>query len=251
MTLRLHGTRRTARLGGRFAAEVRCWYALAIENSAAALSAAEAWQQDEPYSGRPSTVGSFIALSLTNDPVYAAQIAREGLLADPKDQLLRNNYVVALARTEKFPQAVKEFTRIREPFQAGYPQVTSRAATAGLLAFGLGELDLGRRLYGLAMKQSDPVNRWIVLANWIQTETRFCPGQAKRMSDEARLRVKDIKNPIADAVMQNTLCIVDAAQKFEDSASQGSKVRAFAGPPSHVNLDSLLSGRSGGFTPTF
>ena len=54
------------------------------------------WLNDEPYSTRPTVLGTFIASVALQNFSEAAQLARRSLKANPNSQLLLNNLTFAL-----------------------------------------------------------------------------------------------------------------------------------------------------------
>jgi len=200
-----------ASFSSRFAAEANFWQSLRMSRWSDALTYAQAWQQDESFSGRPAILGSYVALSLLGDAELAAKIAEEGLIADPNDPMLRNNYAVALAYAGWPKAAYVEFAKIQIGQKGGLPTHV-RAATAGLIAFGLGDAELGRSLYRRAMEVADSRTRPIVLSHWIAAETSCDLGRAELLQKQLRDEESDIKDPVYKEVVARALRpLVDVA----------------------------------------
>jgi tetratricopeptide (TPR) repeat protein len=89
--------------------EAECFRAQAENRWNEALEHAYEWHYDEPYSSRPATTACFIAATALQDYTAAIRIARAGLNADPKDDLLTNNLVYALARNGEIEEAAARF----------------------------------------------------------------------------------------------------------------------------------------------
>lgn len=105
------------------------------------------WLVDEPFSVRPTELGTFVSLVPTEKFDVAARLAEHGLIANRKHPLLLNNLAVALASSGQAKEAVKIFQQIRTT-DIGDPGLNiARVATGGLISFRLGEPDLGRALY--------------------------------------------------------------------------------------------------------
>jgi hypothetical protein len=140
-----------------------------------ALVEAVGWLHDEPFSSRPALSGSFIAMSLQPRADLAAQIARVGLRADPGDQRLRNNLVVALVGSGDIENALWEFEQIHQPLSPDYEPCVY-LATAGLLAYATGSVDLGRSLYSraLAAAKVSGLRPQVALA-WFEAEVTYAP----------------------------------------------------------------------------
>ena len=129
--------------------EARCWQSLETSRWEQARIECFNWLYDEPFSSRPAQVGSYIGVSLTSDHAFAEASARAGLCADPIDALLRNNLTVALAYQGKIAEAIEHFARIKLPLPGYFPPYVY-LATAGLLHFRAGDIDVGRDLYAKA-----------------------------------------------------------------------------------------------------
>jgi Tfp pilus assembly protein PilF len=131
--------------------EARYWKAMWGEDWSQAMAEVQGWQGDEPFSKRPAINGSHLALAFANRPDIADQMARVGLRADPDDQMLRNNLVVALIHEGRFDEATNEFRTIRYPLASSYPEFVY-CATSGLVAFAAGNPEVGRARYDRAFE---------------------------------------------------------------------------------------------------
>ena len=179
--------------------EANYWHAMGKEKWTDALEHASAWHLDEPFSSRPAVAGSFLAIAIVRDLERALRFAEVGLRADGNDQLLRNNYVVALARADRTDKARSEFQKIREPLQATYPKY-AYLATKGLLAFVDGNPDQGRNLYLEAVELATGANRQRVLISWIETESRYSPAMADYMITEFGAILRNNRDPMISAM---------------------------------------------------
>ena len=111
-----------------------------------AVDALEAWLEDEPFASRPAIDASYLATLALEDHGRAQEIAKIGLLANPTDYRLENNLAVAQLHMNHLKEAVKTVARLPRTSDNPRSQATMRA-TRGLLAFRLGDLELGARLY--------------------------------------------------------------------------------------------------------
>lgn len=124
------------------------------ENS---LSSTIDWMLDEPFSSIPATTGSYIASSFTDNLECAAQFCELGLLANPNDMMLLNNYTVVLARSGKVEEAYNQFKKIRIEEDNNVSKVTM-LATYGLLLMRGGFIDDGRSSYQRSIELSKKIN---------------------------------------------------------------------------------------------
>ena len=133
----------------------------------------EKWLQDEPFSSRPASLGSFMAMVAFEDYERAISFTQRGLLSNPRDFLLRNNLVVATAETGNLDAAAIEFRRIDSRSLEDKEKVTW-TATNGLLSFREGEYEKGRECYrnaaDLARRQLDRRLEPMVLTHWAREE---------------------------------------------------------------------------------
>jgi tetratricopeptide (TPR) repeat protein len=118
----------------------------------AAMSQAEQWLLDEPYSSRPALLGSYVASIASEDYGLAESFASRGLMANPDEPILHNNLVYAIANQGRLEEAQRIFDAIPE-----VEDDTTRTvllATAGLLSFRRGQPQEGRLRYLQAIERA-------------------------------------------------------------------------------------------------
>jgi len=157
--------------------EARCWRSLREGDWNRAITESQGWLLDEPYSSRPALIGSFIAVTLTEDYLFGEACARIGIQADPASRPLRNNLAVALAYLGKQTDAEQQYRLIAKRFDNDFPEYVYQA-TGGLLQFRAGDVPAGRVHYNRAMGLAPDSMRTRVLAYWIREELHFSPGVA-------------------------------------------------------------------------
>lgn len=104
------------------------------------------WGQDEPFSSRPATFGSYLACTLLENPGLSEEISDFGLRANPNHPILLNNKAVALAYQGKVEEAIKVFNSISQPKDGPFLN-TTLLATEGLLYYRSGKPEAGKALY--------------------------------------------------------------------------------------------------------
>lgn len=187
--------------------EAECFRAQAESRWRDALEHAYEWHYDEPYSSRPATTASFIAAVALQDYAASIQIARAGLKADPKDDLLTNNLIYALARKGEIKEAAARFDTLAA---SAHPRVSEFVfvATRGLLAFGRGDEAAGRADYKRAFDLAESVPaKVLVLASWGQTEALY----HTKVADAVHESLQCVKHLRLDAV---TRCAVGAFERI-------------------------------------
>jgi tetratricopeptide (TPR) repeat protein len=108
------------------------------------------WHLEEPFSDQASGTGSCYAL-YAHRYDQAIAMTSNGLRSNPRDATLLNNRAFALACTWKLDRAAQDLGAI-DRTTADANTLACAAATAGFLAFRIGEPELGRGLYGGAIR---------------------------------------------------------------------------------------------------
>ena len=173
------------------------------------MEACNQWFRDEPFSSRPVTLGTFTAIVAVEDYGAAIRLARQGLMSDPRDFLMRNNLVVGLAESGNISEALIEYDEIppADPSDWQYP---CWLATKGLLEFRLQRYESGRDLYCRATKtaqdQGNERAEAMVLIHWAREE--LISGQMQE-ANEAAGRAKDV------AVGESEIAVNMAFDRYE------------------------------------
>lgn len=161
------------------------------------LRASWDWHRDQPFSSRPAAHGSFIG-SITGRFQDAIEIARAGLVANPRNVLLLNNLSYSLAMSGHLDLAKREFARIPRE-EISEHEIAVCTATKGLLEFRSGNPEHGRILYkrSLDLIQGTDNIRTVAMAlsNWALEELRVASQNAKALADRALEACKPIDAP--------------------------------------------------------
>ena len=179
--------------------EARAWQNVGNSDWQQAIDAATLWLRDEPFSSRPASFGSWLAIETTGDYEKAEYFGRHGLRTHPGDFLLANNLAVALASMDRVAEALKEFGR----FRIEQIEEQNRAvflATSGLIQYRLGLPQQGRELYEQAVSAATKRNALTQVATALlhlaREEARYHPDRTEGILAKAsealeRLLVKD------------------------------------------------------------
>lgn len=151
--------------------EAWSWRALQAGEWERALVFAKEWVHDEPYSSRAAVQATFLATAVNDDHEYAIECAREVLVADSTDSLLRNNLVVALAYANRIDEARVEVAHL--PVQSDPDRACTQLATRGLVEMRSGKLDSGRDLYRQSFDCAAPAMKLRVVVHWFKEEIRL------------------------------------------------------------------------------
>lgn len=117
------------------------------------------WFLDVPFSKRPILLGSYIAGSLLKDKDASILLCEVGLQANPHDPTLLNNIIYELATSDNLEGANKYINQIKEINISSLPnesKVTIQA-TLGLVALRNKEFEIGKKLYELAIENSERI----------------------------------------------------------------------------------------------
>lgn len=126
-----------------------------------ALRLAQRWQEQEPFSGRPAALGSFLAAMLVPELPTAEEILRIALRANADDPLLWNNLAFVHAEQGRLDEAMRDLTRGMSVDLKGDSAV-ALLATSGLISFKKGQAEEGTGRYleaiNLAVAKRDPTS---------------------------------------------------------------------------------------------
>ncbi|MHA7220373.1 tetratricopeptide repeat protein [Arthrobacter sp. MDT1-48-3] len=117
-----------------------------------AIEAGQKWQRDQPFAVEPAMFLSYVASVGAEDYVAAEEAAALGRIANPRDPILANNLVFAIANQNKSVDVDEIFSHSAPPRDASEEAV--HLATRGLVSFREGRADLGREYYQRATRQS-------------------------------------------------------------------------------------------------
>jgi tetratricopeptide (TPR) repeat protein len=146
--------------------EARTWSSyIAADFGVCAQQAAE-WMEDEPFSTTPSHFLSYLHGCVLHEYAKAIEISRKGLQVNPHNNSIRNNLVLALARSGAIDQAQIELNRISPN---GTEEIVVNMATRGLLHIRRGNLDEGFNNYTRAIQlaQRNAPGSWLAFRAWL------------------------------------------------------------------------------------
>jgi tetratricopeptide (TPR) repeat protein len=129
--------------------EANAWVASRKGDWSKALTEANKWQEDQPFSSRPAQFGTFVASTAIEDFDETERIARQGLLSNHDDATLHNNLAFALANQGRLPEADAELV-LGFRFAKTDRQHICLTATQGLIQYRSRKPAGGRLLYDTA-----------------------------------------------------------------------------------------------------
>lgn len=139
--------------------EARAWGHYSASRWQEALSCCLAWLEDEPFSSRPAKFGSYVASVGLENFDLATGFTRLGLQTRPDDPMLLNNLAFELASADRAREAAQVLEKVTPRLierSSLSPETRSSlpivlAATAGLVAFRLGDRSQGTAGYETAV----------------------------------------------------------------------------------------------------
>jgi len=178
--------------------EANAWECCRNSNWKKTVSESWLWLEDQPFSSRPSTFGSYIAATGLGDYEESAEIALRGLVANPKDFTLINNSVFALAQCDKIEGAIGKLPLVNENL-LNKNEYISWQATKGLVEYRRGNPQIGEQLYIKAINEAKNKNndKQEALASlWFALEElRIKSPKSNRYKKEAIEKSKKLPYP--------------------------------------------------------
>lgn len=171
------------------------------------------WTHDEPYSSRPTILGSYIAAVGMEDYLECRRLATAGLRANPRNFALLNNKAFACVQMQDIDKAqgilayLSRF-RLEDEERAVY------LATSGLVAYRVGKKHKGQRLYREALKRLEagmqPHSGAVTGArresfaqaavNWIREELSATGKLEAVVLTRALEAIRSVRTPISSAI---------------------------------------------------
>ena len=188
--------------------EAASWTAWQTEQWGLSLEQVKKWHADQPFSGRPAMLGSFIASAVFENFDQAQAFAVTGLRSNRDDVTLLNNYAFSAAMKGDIPVAEQVLKRIPLDALGDTAEAIWVQATKGLVAFRSGNTELGRELYrkaiALAYSKGDQTRAVHARVYLALEEKRAGTPNADELCDEA-LKLATKLAPPMDSVLTNLI----------------------------------------------
>jgi tetratricopeptide (TPR) repeat protein len=127
--------------------EAQFWVNYEQRNEAGSKQLVREWAIDEPFSSRPVVMGTFLG-GVYGDYQMGLELGEAGLIANPDDEQIVNNLAFIEASQGNL---VAAWQRIRGIANYKSPHFV---ANTGLLAYRMGDIELGRKCYQAAIRLS-------------------------------------------------------------------------------------------------
>jgi Tfp pilus assembly protein PilF len=163
--------------------------------------AAQLWLEDQPFSTVAAMVASYGVLTGLQDYSLGLTLAEHGLRIDANDPVLLNNAAYASVELSDYARAAAYLKRAANSTVTGGDRV-ALLATAGMLAYRLGDLEEGRDGYRTAIRSaraSRDVAREAMAATMMAREEKLIGGE---MAEELRRQAEKLAQGTTSAAVQ-------------------------------------------------
>ena len=202
--------------------EANLWERFHAEAWDDVIEAAERWHFDEPFSARPTVIGSGVAIQTDKHPI-AEKLIHTALRANPRHPALLNNLTVALASQGKIEDAFTTFRKINLVTFDEELAITI-TATAGLLKYRAGFPLEGRAYYDSAIERAR-ANRMggtaaRALLFKIREELRIGAPDPEHLLRQAEEASKEAKGEMLGLTKKFLSRLVEIAAEAAESGTQ-------------------------------
>ena len=168
-----------------------------------AVASCRKWCLDEPFSARPTGLGSYLACTVLEDPEMGVEFAEYGLKANPNNVTLLNNKAVALADLGRVGDGWRIFRSIKNAKDDPRHSITL-TATEGLFRFRFGQPEQGRALYRKAIELAEkfPLLKGMALIHLIREEARMDLKAVAGLLPEAEVACQGVPEPVLQTLLE-------------------------------------------------
>lgn len=184
-----------------------------------AITDAEKWFIDMPFTKRPVMFGHNIASYFLNDHEIGIKFCRAGLVANPKDEMIINNLAYSYAMTDNFKSAFDELNKININNVKDIETKICLLATTGLAYYRAKDPDEGRMFYLSAIeeaKENGFKNYWnLAWLHFIQEEVLCDPNSElfNNVKDQLLKIQEDLDHPEIKIMKDRVLKLIDQKKK--------------------------------------
>lgn len=189
------------------------------------VDATKDWSADEPFAKHPYELGSYVAAVALDDYVECKEIAQSGLVANSGEFSLLNNLAFACGRLCEIETARASMAKISKS-QLEDEKLPVFLATSGLVEYRSGNVEAGRRYYGMAVeelesrlneskpqfKDYDKTAFAVAVMNWATEESRIGGTYDPTLYMKAKSFLEKSHDPIAPLI-RNKMTAVEGARE--------------------------------------
>jgi tetratricopeptide (TPR) repeat protein len=150
------------------------------------VSEAYQWLMDQSFSSRPAILGSYVLAVAKQDYEKSMEIAYLGLIANPNDFTLINNYAFAAVQANHLDKAKREFYRIDQTTLSTKNKIVW-LATSGLIKYREGLPKEGNQLYiqSIELAKNESKLACMALFNFALEEIRINSNESEEYRKKA------------------------------------------------------------------
>jgi Flp pilus assembly protein TadD len=157
------------------------------------------WLMDQPFSSRPAILGSYVLAVIKQDYRKSLEMTCRGLIANPDDFTLINNYAYAATLANDLKNAKNKFSKIDQATLDKRNKIVW-LATSGLINYREELPEQGRQLYlqsmELAKAEGEAKLACMALANFAAEEIRINSNESEQIRKQALDTIE--QSPFAD-----------------------------------------------------
>ncbi len=184
-------------------------------NFSESFECAVKWFIDQPFSIRSAVFGSYLASAIMKDQDKSISLVKAGLISNPGDPTLLNNFAYSLALKNKPAEALNELSKIKSTFLEPSSE-TCIKATRGLIAFRAGNIEQGRHLYREAISDAKKADNkqlnWTAILNYAREEISNNTGKLESLMDIVS-KIPDNKSEVAISILKAD--VIDMYKKMK------------------------------------
>lgn len=206
--------------------EAQFWVNYEHRDEAKSKQLVKEWAIDEPFSSRPVVMGTFLG-GIYGDYELGLELGEAGLIANPDDEQIVNNLAFIEASQGNLVGAWQRIHRLSNYRSPHF------VANTGLIAYRMGEIELGRQCYQAAIKLSK-------FARQPQTEalaTLFFAREALLAGDPQSAKIAEAAARVAKKKETTSVRVV--WEKLRPQIESGKQQRD---PKTHLTIETFDDG---------
>ena len=191
-----------------FVHESKAWQSFQDEDWENVRSESLLWYWDQPFSSRPINLAGYVASTLQLDYAESARIFEIGRKTNAKSFVILNNLAFAYASGNKTDEAEEVLQSVDHSKLTDENKIYL-TATRGLIAFRRNQLELGRKLYDMAINDArERKDRKLALragVYYAREEIRLRPDEGRSLRQEILQLVNELKDRELSLIAEHQL----------------------------------------------
>ena len=218
--------------------EAQFWANYERRDQAMSTQLVREWAVDEPFSSRPVVMGTFLG-GIFEDYELGRQIGEAGLIANPDDEQIINNLAFIEASDGNLVGAWQRIHSMSN-FKSSH-----FVANTGLIAYRMGQIDLGRRCYraaiALAKAAKQPQTETLATLFFAREALLAGDPQASKIAESAARMAKNQEATSIKVVWERLKPQIQNAKR-EEKAKIQVKIESFDEREVREQIGKIISG---------